>query len=108
MFGESEYGEQEFAGTSTSNVFTKAFNEVVTMSDMFVKSVSKLFSETVNSSETFLIARLITLSETINLNDRIKKYVNGVSVTWKKSTKSVGSWVKETKLTDIWRRIRKQ
>lgn len=108
MFGEADYGEQEFAASGTMNVFSKAFNEVVTVSDSLLKSIGKNLSETYSLTEIFIKTRIFIFIDSITMNDKIKKYVNGVNVIWRKSTKSIGSWIKETKLTDIWKRIRKQ
>lgn len=108
MFGGNDFAENEFGGSGNQNVITLAFNEIVTMTDSFLKSMVRLWSESVTMSDTMTPAWIKIFSETITVSERFKKLLNGVSTVWSKGNKTNGSWTKTNKITDIWNKIRKQ
>lgn len=108
MFGQADFGENEFAGSVSQNVFTLAFNEAITMTDSLIKGIAKLWSEAITLSETMIPAKLKTFTDALTMSEQFKKLLNGVSTVWSKEIKTAGSWTKTNKITDIWKKIRKQ
>lgn len=97
MFGGSDFSENEFGNSVNQNLFTLVFNEVITMTDSWIKNIVKVWNEVVIGSEIFAAAKIKTFTDAMVMSEQFKILLNGVSTVWKKATRLVGSWAKVRK-----------